>query len=261
VKNFREYYHDAIQQREELFSLFELGYLSLEDRGRGEALFDEICLRALRFAKQTNYVSDEFELLEKTLRKKYVANFSVFQSVPDSWSIGLLFPVLPIHRLNEYPTETGIVVDLTCDSDGQIDHFVDIKDIKEMLELHATLNGGPYYIAVTMLGAYQDVMGDFHNLFGTVNEAHVVVDEGGRHHVRKIVRAIPSGDGSDRRGRRASPGISSGSPRWSGGALPEEEKHWSSPRDGPGNNAFERDGGGGVSLPERTVSSGRLSGE
>ncbi len=188
VKNFREYYHDAIQQREELFSLFDLGYLSLEDRGRGEALFDEICIRALRFAKQTNYVSDEFELLEKTLRKKYVANFSVFQSVPDSWSIGLLFPVLPIHRLNEYPTETGIIVDLTCDSDGQIDHFVDIKDIKEMLELHATVNGGPYYIAVTLLGAYQDVMGDFHNLFGTVNEAHVVVDEGGRHHVRKIVR-------------------------------------------------------------------------
>ena len=88
-------------------------------------------------------MSDEFELLEKALRKKYVANFSVFQSVPDSWSIDLLFPVLPIHRLNEYPTETGILVDLTCDSDGQIDHFVDVKDIKEMLELHATDERGP----------------------------------------------------------------------------------------------------------------------
>ncbi len=188
VKNFREYYHDALQQREELFSLFDLGYLSLEDRGRGEAMFDEICARALRFAKQTNYVSDEFDLLEKALRKKYVANFSVFQSVPDSWSIGQLFPVLPIHRLNEFPTETGILVDLTCDSDGQIDSFVDVKDIKEILELHPTVNGGPYYIAVTLLGAYQDVMGDFHNLFGTVNEAHVVVDESGRHHIRKILR-------------------------------------------------------------------------
>jgi arginine decarboxylase len=188
VKNFREYYHDALEKREELFALFDLGYLSLEDRGRGEALFDEICTRALRFAKQTNYVSDEFDLLEKALRKKYVANFSVFQSVPDSWSIGQLFPVLPIHRLNEYPTETGILVDLTCDSDGQIDHFVDIKDIKEILELHPTLNGGSYFVAVTLLGAYQDVMGDFHNLFGTVNEAHVVVDEGGRHHIRKIMR-------------------------------------------------------------------------
>jgi arginine decarboxylase len=188
VKNFREYYHDAIQQREELFSLFNLGYLSLEDRGRGEALFEEICERALRFAKQTNYVSDEFDLLEKNLRKKYVANFSVFQSVPDSWTIGQLFPVLPIHKLNETPTEHGIIVDLTCDSDGQIDHFVDVKDIKETLELHPTVNGGAYYIAICLLGAYQDVMGDFHNLFGSVNEAQVVVDEAGRRHIRKIVR-------------------------------------------------------------------------
>jgi arginine decarboxylase len=188
VKNFREYYHDAIQQREELFSLFNLGYLSLEERGRGEALFGLICERALRFAKQTNYVSDEFELLEKALRKKYVANFSVFQSVPDFWSIGQLFPVLPIHRLNEFPSEYGILVDLTCDSDGQIDSFVDVKDIKDVLELHPTVNGGSYYIAICLLGAYQDVMGDFHNLFGTVAEAHVVVDEGGRHHIRKIIR-------------------------------------------------------------------------
>jgi arginine decarboxylase len=188
VKNFREYYHDAIQQREELFSLFNLGYLGLEDRGRGEALFEEVCERAFRFSKQTNYVSDEFDLLEKALRKKYVANFSVFQSAPDSWSINQLFPVLPIHRLNEYPTERGILVDLTCDSDGQIDHFVDVKDIKETLELHPTTNGGPYYIAICLLGAYQDVMGDFHNLIGTTNEAHVIVDEGGRHHIRKIVR-------------------------------------------------------------------------
>ncbi|MDM7915547.1 MAG: arginine decarboxylase, partial [Candidatus Eisenbacteria bacterium] len=188
VKNFREYYHDALQQREELFTLFDLGYIDLLERGRGEALFEEICTRALRFAKQTNYVSDEFDLLEKALRKKYVANFSVFQSVPDSWSIGQLFPVLPIHRLNEFPTENGILVDLTCDSDGQIDSFVDVKDIKEILELHPTVNGGPYYIAITLLGAYQDVMGDFHNLFGSVNEAHVVVDENGRHHIRKILR-------------------------------------------------------------------------
>lgn len=188
VKNFREYYHDAIHQREELMSLFNLGYLSLEDRARGEALFEEICGRALRFARQTNYDSDEFDLLEKALRKKYVANFSVFQSVPDFWSVRLLFPVLPIHRLTEYPGEYGILVDLTCDSDGKIDSFVDVKDVKEILELHPTVNSGPYYIAICLLGAYQDVMGDHHNLFGTVNEAHVVVDEAGQHHVRKIVR-------------------------------------------------------------------------
>jgi arginine decarboxylase len=187
VKNFREYFHDALEQREELFSLFDLGYLGLEERASGEVLFQEICEKALRFAKQTNYVSDEFELLEKALRKKYVTNFSVFQSVPDSWTIRQLFPVLPIHRLNEYPTEYGILIDLTCDSDGKIDSFVDVKDIKEILELHPTTNGGPYFIGVCLLGAYQDVMGDFHNLFGSVNEAHVVVDESGRYHVQKLL--------------------------------------------------------------------------
>lgn len=187
VKNFREYFHDAIQQREELFSLFDLGYLSLEERALGESLFGDICEKALRFAKQTNYVSDEFELLEKALRKKYITNFSVFQSMPDFWTIGQLFPVLPIHRLNEYPTEYGILVDLTCDSDGQIDSFVDVKDIKDILELHPTHNGTPYYIGMCLLGAYQDVMGDFHNLFGTVNEAHVVAGEGGRYHIQKLI--------------------------------------------------------------------------
>lgn len=186
VKNFREYFHDALQQREELFSLFDLGYLGLEERAYGESLFQEICEKALRFAKQTNYVSDEFELLEKALRKKYLTNFSVFQSVPDSWTIRQLFPVLPIHRLNEYPTEYGILIDLTCDSDGQLDSFVDVKDIKEILELHPTTNG-PYYLGICLLGAYQDVMGDFHNLFGNVGEAHVVVDDQSRYHVQKLV--------------------------------------------------------------------------
>jgi arginine decarboxylase len=187
VKNFREYFHDALQQREELFSLFDLGYLGLEERAHGESLFQEICEKSLRFAKQTNYVSDEFDLLEKALRKKYVTNFSVFQSVPDSWTIRQLFPVLSIHRLNEYPTEYGILVDLTCDSDGKIDSFVDVKDIKEILELHPTNNAGPYYVGVCLLGAYQDVMGDFHNLFGQVSEAHVVVDEQSRFHFQKLI--------------------------------------------------------------------------
>lgn len=188
VKNFREYFHDALQQREELLTLFDLGYLGLEERAHGEVLFQEICEKALRFAKQSNYVSDEFEILEKSLRRKYVTNFSVFQTAPDSWSIRQLFPVLPIHRLNEYPTEYGILVDLTCDSDGRIDSFVDIKDIKEVLELHRTSNGAPYYIAVCLLGAYQDVMGDYHNLFGQVNEAHVIVNDDNRPMVQKLIR-------------------------------------------------------------------------
>ncbi|MBK8231105.1 MAG: biosynthetic arginine decarboxylase [Candidatus Eisenbacteria bacterium] len=188
VKNFREYFHDAIQQREELFSLFDLGYLGLEERAYGEVLFKEICEKALRFAKETKFTSDEFEILEKALRKKYVTNMSVFQSVPDSFTIRQLFPVLPIHRLDEFPSEYGMLIDLTCDSDGKIDNFVDVKDIKEVLELHPTSNGGPYYLAICLVGAYQDVMGDFHNLFGTVNEAHVIVDEGGTSHIRNLIR-------------------------------------------------------------------------
>lgn len=194
VKNFREYFHDALQQREELLTLFDLGYLGLEERAHGEVLFHEICEKALRFSKQSNYVSDEFEILEKSLRRKYVTNFSVFQTAPDSWTIGQLFPVLPIHRLNEYPTEYGILVDLTCDSDGKIDSFVDVKDIKEVLELHRTSNGAPYYIAICLLGAYQDVMGDFHNLFGPVNEAHVIVNDDNRPMVQKLIKGSSLGE-------------------------------------------------------------------
>lgn len=188
VKNFREYFHDAIQQREELFALFDLGYLGLEERALGEVFFQEICVKALRFAKETKFTSDEFEILEKALRKKYVTNLSVFQSAPDSFTIRHLFPVLPIHRLDEFPSEYGMLIDLTCDSDGKIDNFVDVKDIKEVLELHLTQPGQPYYLAICLVGAYQDVMGDFHNLFGTANEAHVVVDASGHYHIRNLVR-------------------------------------------------------------------------
>ena len=188
VKNYREYYHDALQQREELFTLFDLGYLGLEERAQGEMLFQSICEKALRFSKQAHYVSDEFELLDKALRKKYVANFSVFQSLPDSWTIGHLFPILPVHRLDEFPSEYGMIVDLSCDSDGKVDNFIDVKDIKDVLELHPARDGEPYYLAVCLLGAYQDVMGDFHNLFGAVNEVHVVVDPAGRHRIQKLLR-------------------------------------------------------------------------
>lgn len=188
VKNYREYYHDALQQREELFTLFDLGYLGLEERAQGEMLFQSICEKALRFSKQAHYVSDEFELLDKALRKKYVGNFSVFQSVPDSWTIGQLFPILPIHRLDEFPSEYGMIVDLSCDSDGKVDSFIDVKDIKDVLELHTSRDGEPYYLAICLLGAYQDVMGDFHNLFGTVNEVHVVVDAAGKQRVQKLLR-------------------------------------------------------------------------
>jgi arginine decarboxylase len=194
VKNFREYYHDALQRRDELFSLFDLGYVGLGERAQAELLFQEICERALRYAKQTNHRSDDFDLLAKALRKKYISNFSVFQSVPDSWTIGHLFPVLPIHRLDEQPTEYGILADMSCDSDGQMDSFVDVKDIKETLELHQIRQGEPYYLGVCLVGAYQEVMGSFHNLFGRVNEASVIVEEDGSTEIESMARGSGIGD-------------------------------------------------------------------
>jgi len=188
VKNYREYYHDAVEHRDEMFSLFNLGLLSLEERAKGEACFWEIAAKAVRYAKTQKFVADEFVELEKQLHEKVVCNFSVFQSIPDHWALDQLFPVVPIHRLREKPDRRATLVDITCDSDGEIDKFVDLKDIKEALEVHHLDSEEPYYLAGLLLGAYQDTMGDLHNLFGSVNEAHVVVDDEGKVHVKRIRR-------------------------------------------------------------------------
>ncbi|HEY7913084.1 MAG TPA: arginine decarboxylase, partial [Blastocatellia bacterium] len=124
---------------------------------------------------------------------KYLCNFSVFKSAPDHWAIDQLFPIMPIHRLNETPTDYATFVDITCDSDGHIDRFVDLKDVKEVLELHP-FTGEPYYIAIFLVGAYQEVMGSYHNLFGNTNEAHVIIDTDGRYHIKKIVQGSRVGD-------------------------------------------------------------------
>lgn len=184
-KNYREYYHDVLERRDEMFSLFNLGYLSLEDRGLGQELFWGVCERAIKFAKLAKHMPEEFEDVERMLSRKFICNFSVFQSVPDSWAIDQLFPIMPIHRLNEAPDRKGYLADLTCDSDGKIDNFIDLRDIKEALELHA-LNGEPYYLGVFFTGAYQDVMGDYHNLFGHVHDVFVVADGKGSCHITKI---------------------------------------------------------------------------
>ncbi len=186
VKNYEEYYHDALLHREELLSLFNLGELELEEKSMGEVLFWQICEKASAFAKETHNKSDDFEDLNKLLSKKYIGNFSVFQSVPDFWAIKQLFPIVPVSRNNEKPSEYGTIVDITCDSDGEIDKFVDLKDVKEVLELHE-LNDGSYFLAVLMIGAYQDTIGDYHNLFGSANEAHIIVDESGGWHIKQIV--------------------------------------------------------------------------
>ena len=186
AKNVRESYHDALQYKEELFTLFNLGYVSLEDRSKGEILFWNICDRIRRHLKSLKEVPEEFEQLEVMLSDKYVMNFSVFQSLPDVWAIDQLFPILPIHRLRERPTESGTLADITCDSDGKIERFIDLRDIKEALPLHE-FKGAPYYIGFCLVGAYQDVLGDLHNLFGEVHEVLATVDEDGRTRLQDVL--------------------------------------------------------------------------
>ena len=192
AKNYREYYHDSLDHKDELHTQFNLGLISLEDRAKGEVLFWEVCARASKFAQGTKLQEEEFDDLKKILASKYLCNFSVFRSLPDHWAIDQLFPIMPIHRLNEPPTDYATFVDLTCDSDGHIDKFVDLKDVKEVLELHP-FTGDPYYIAIFLVGAYQEVMGSNHNLFGRTNEAHVIIDTD-RYHIKKIVQGSRIGD-------------------------------------------------------------------
>jgi arginine decarboxylase len=187
AKTLRESYHDALQYKEELFTLFNLGHLSLEDRSKGEVLFWQICEKIHRDLKGLKEIPEEFEDMEAMLADKYVLNFSVFQSLPDIWAIDQLFPILPIHRLNERPSELGTLADITCDSDGKIEKFIDLRDIKEALPLHRLRDGDPYYIGVCLMGAYQDVLGDLHNLFGEAHEVLVTVDEQGAAHIDDVL--------------------------------------------------------------------------
>jgi arginine decarboxylase len=197
VKNYREYYHDALEHRETLFTLFNLGLISLEDRAKGEVLFWDICERADKHARAAEYVSEEFDDLRRLLRAKYLTNFSVFRSVPDHWALDQLFPIVPIHRLNKPPTEYATLCDITCDSDGVVDKFVDLHDVKQVLELHSLIEGEPYYIAFMLVGAYQEVMGNNHNLFGAPNEAHIHIDEDG-YLIKKVVRGTTVGEALER---------------------------------------------------------------
>lgn len=179
AKNFRERYHDAVQQRGDMNSLFELGYLGLQDKAKGEWLYWKICRHVARHSRAMKHRPREFEELDRMLASRYVCNFSMFQSIPDFWAFDQLFPVLPIHRLDEIPTERGVLCDITCDSDGTVDRFVDTKHFKESLELHGLRDGEPYYLAFLLLGAYQETLGDLHNLFGVVKELSVSIEPDG----------------------------------------------------------------------------------
>ncbi|HEV2801051.1 MAG TPA: biosynthetic arginine decarboxylase [Pyrinomonadaceae bacterium] len=193
IKNYREYYHDALEHRDTLFTLFNLGLISLEDRAKGEVLFWDVCERADKYAQQAEYVSEEFDELRRLSRAKYLTNFSVFRSAPDHWALDQLFPIVPIHRLNKPPTAYATLCDITCDSDGVVDKFVDLHDVKQVLELHPLIKDEPYYLAFMLVGAYQEVMGNNHNLFGTPNEAHIHIDEDG-YLIKKVLRGTTVGE-------------------------------------------------------------------
>ncbi len=174
-KNFQEAYHDALQLKEEAITAFSLGILDLRARARVEALFYATCERILKIVRTIDYVPDDLEGLERQLSDTYYCNFSLFQSLPDHWAVRQLFPTLPVDRLNRKPERIGVLADLTCDSDGKMDQFIDLRDVKHFLELHA-LNGEPYYVASFLVGAYQEILGDLHNLFGDTDAVHVRLD-------------------------------------------------------------------------------------
>ncbi|HYW72693.1 MAG TPA: biosynthetic arginine decarboxylase, partial [Pyrinomonadaceae bacterium] len=197
IKNYREYYHDALEHREELFTLFNLGLISLEDRAKGEVLFWDVCESADRYAQHSKYVPEEFGELRRLLCAKYLANFSVFRSVPDHWALDQLFPIVPIQSLNKPPTEFATLCDITCDSDGVVDKFVDLHDVKQVLELHKIDPHEPYYLAFMLVGAYQEVMGNNHNLFGAPNEAQIHIDDEG-YLIKKVIRGTTVGEAAGR---------------------------------------------------------------
>ncbi|MCU1263249.1 MAG: arginine decarboxylase [Bryobacterales bacterium] len=188
-RNLLETYHDAQQALDQALNLFSLGYLSLEQRCLAENLHWTICRKVLKLAKDLDYMPEELEPLEASLSDTYFCNFSLFQSMPDSWAIKQLFPIMPIHRLNERPTHPAVLGDITCDSDGKVDQFIDRRDVKRTLPLHK-FNGDNYYLGAFLVGAYQEILGDMHNLFGDTNAVHVRLDSTGE----PVLEALIKGD-------------------------------------------------------------------
>jgi len=187
AENFLEMYHDATQFKEEAVNLFGFGYLSLTERARAERLYWSCCHKIIALSRQLEYIPDDLEDLEKIMASMYYMNLSVFQSAPDSWAIDQLFPIMPIHRLNEEPTKRATLADLTCDSDGKIDQFIDLRDVKSVLELHSLKPGEPYYLGMFLNGAYQEIMGNLHNLFGDTNTVHIQLTPKG-YQIQHVVR-------------------------------------------------------------------------
>ena len=187
ARNVIESFHDAQQALEMAMNLFAAGYLPLDQRSVAETLFWSICRKIHRMTREFEFTPEELSGLDQLLSDTYFCNFSLFQSMPDSWAIKQLFPVMPIHRLAERPTHHAVLGDITCDSDGKIDQFIDLRDVKRSLKLH-TFDGTPYYLGTFLIGAYQEILGDLHNLFGDTNTVHVDFSDAGEVVLESIVK-------------------------------------------------------------------------
>jgi len=183
-----ERYHDAVQARQEALQLFNLGYLTLHQRSTAEKLYWSICLQIRDHCRILEVVPEELAGLDTILSDTYICNFSIFQSLPDSWAISQLFPIMPIHRLADFPDRDGILADITCDSDGKIDRFVDRIGEKHSLPLHGLTPDSNYYLAAFLVGAYQETLGDLHNLFGDTHVVHIRMHEDGGWRIDESVR-------------------------------------------------------------------------
>jgi arginine decarboxylase len=202
--NKLEAYHDALERREDAQHMFTLGMMDLPDKAKIESLYWEISQAVVETFRGQAYIPEEIRKLEDSLADQYLCNFSVFQSLLDHWALGQLFPILPISRHTERPTREATLVDITCDSDGQVNKFIDLRDVRDTLPLHPLVPNGnglpePYYLGFFLMGAYQDIMGDLHNLFGRVNEVHVFLDpdEPAGYYVEEIIEGTTIGQALD----------------------------------------------------------------
>jgi len=187
-RNAQEAYHDAVYYRDEIRSMFRHGNIAIRQRAMAEDIFWHIIRRISNFDLKRKYVPDEMTGLDSAIADVYYGNFSLFQSLPDSWAVDQLFPVMPIHRLNKMPTRQAVIADITCDSDGKIDTFTDLHDVRNTLPLHEINSGEEYYLGVFLVGAYQETLGDMHNLLGNINVLHVRVNDKGK---VEYVRDVP----------------------------------------------------------------------
>jgi len=187
AKNCHEALHDAIALRSDAITQFRQGILSIEDRAMADECFWALLQAIMLKSSELHYIPEDLERLPSLLSDTYFCNFSVFQSIPDSWAIQQIFPVSPLTRLDEEPTQPVVIADITCDSDGKIDRFADIRDVLRYLRAHKIQEGEKYYFGIYLVGAYQEILGDLHNLFGDTNAIHIEVPEEGKFEFSNVV--------------------------------------------------------------------------